>query len=125
MERSLYTNSFNNIRKYSTCSINNNNNSKEIHLGSYLAGLYEGDGHISISKPGAKSNNLSLSITFNLKDLPLAVKLKEVTGFGWIRIKKEDNACVLIFHTIKGLIYVVSLINSYLRTPKLKKNLMN
>ncbi len=40
MERSLYTNSFNNIRKYATCSINNNNNSKEIHLGSYLASLF-------------------------------------------------------------------------------------
>ena len=53
-----------------------------ILLSSYLAGLFEGDGHISISKPGSKSNNLSLSITFHLKDLPLAVKLKEVIGFG-------------------------------------------
>jgi hypothetical protein len=82
MERSLYINSFNNIRKFSTCSNNNNDHRKEIHLSSYLAGLFEGDGHISISKPGSKSNNLSLSITFHLKDLPLAVKLKEVTGFG-------------------------------------------
>jgi hypothetical protein len=108
-------------RLYSTCSINNNENNEETHLASYLAGLFEGDGHISISKPGAKSNNLSLSITFHLKDLPLAEKLKEVTGFGWIRIKKEDNACVLTFHTIEGLIYIVSLMNFYLRTPKLKK----
>jgi hypothetical protein len=93
MKRSQYTNSFNNIRKFSTCSRplaifmnikikDNNNDKKEIHLASYLAGLFEGDGHISISKPGSKSNNLSLSITFHLKDLPLAVKLKEVIGFG-------------------------------------------
>ena len=121
MKRSQYINSLNNIRKFSTCSNDNNGNSMGIRLGSYLAGLFEGDGHISISKPGSKSNNLSLSITFHLKDLPLAVKLKEVTGFGWIRIKEEDNVCVLTFHTIKGLIYTVSLINSYLRTPKLIK----
>ena len=121
MKRSQYINSLNNIRKFSTCFNDNNDNRMGIRLGSYLAGLFEGDGHISISKPGSKSNNLSLSITFHLKDLPLAVKLKEVMGFGWIRIKKEDNACVLIFHTIEGLIYTVSLMNSYLRTPKLMK----
>ena len=54
MKRSQYTNSFNNIRKFLTCSKDNNNNKKEIHLASYLAGLFEGDGHISISKPGSK-----------------------------------------------------------------------
>jgi len=48
----------------------------------YLAGLFEGDGHISISKPDAKVKNLSLSITFNLKDLPLAERLKTVSGHG-------------------------------------------
>ena len=94
---------------------------KEIHLGSYLAGLFEGDGHISISKPSAKVKNLSLSITFNLKDLPLALRLKEITGYGWIRMKEKEHACVLTFHTIDGLIYIVSLMNSYLRTPKLTK----
>ena len=62
-----------------------------------------------------------MSITFNLKDLPLAEKLKDVLGYGWIRIKQKENACVLTFHTIKGLIYIVSLMNSYLRTPKLNK----
>lgn len=123
MEITSNINSFNNIRKFYTeaRNSNDNGNSKDIHLGSYLAGLFEGDGYISISKPGSKSNSLSLSITFHLKDLPWAKKLKEVTGFGWIRIKGEDNACVLTFHTIAGLIYVVSLMNSYLKTPKLKK----
>lgn len=93
----------------------------EKHFGSYLAGLWEGDGHISISKPGSKVNNLSLSITFHLKDLPLCERLKDVIGFGWIRIKQKENACVLTFHTIYGLICIVNLMNSYLRTPKLKK----
>jgi hypothetical protein len=58
------------------------NPKKEMELGSYLTGLFEGDGHISISKPDAKVKNLSLSITFNLKDLPLAKRLKEVLGHG-------------------------------------------
>ena len=49
---------------------------------SYLAGLFDAKGHISISKPDAKVKNLSLSITFNIKDLPLAERLKEVTGYG-------------------------------------------
>lgn len=86
-----------------------------------MAGLWEGDGHIIISKSDSKVKNLSLSITFNLKDLPLAERLKDVLEFGWIRIKEKENACVLTFHTIDGLIYVVSLMNSYLRTPKLNK----
>lgn len=103
-------------KKFST-----GNSKNGTHLGSYLAGLFEGDGHISISKPGSKVNIISLSITFHLKDLPLAERLKEVLGFGWIRIKKKENACVLTFHTIEGLIYIVLLMNSYLRTPKLNK----
>lgn len=80
----------------------------------------EGDGHITISKSGSEVK-LSLSITFNIKDLPLAERLKNVIGFGRIRIKQKENACVLIFSSKEGLIRVVSLMNSYLRTPKLKK----
>jgi hypothetical protein len=78
----------NRLNKFSTFSPGLNNKaasaglSNYINLGSYLAGLFEGDGHISISKPDAKYKNLSLSITFHLKDLPLAERLKDVTGFG-------------------------------------------
>ena len=46
---------------------------------------------------------------------------KDVIGFGWIRIKEKENACVLAFHTKEGVKRVVSLINSYLRTPKIDK----
>jgi hypothetical protein len=38
-------------------------------LGSYLAGLWEGDGHALVPKTNARP---SLHITFNIKDLPLA-----------------------------------------------------
>lgn len=113
-----------NSRKYSTRSSetgSNTNNLNKGFIGSYLAGLFEGDGHIYISNPKSPKAIFSLSITFNLKDLPLAERLKDVLGFGWIRIKKKENACVLVFHTIDGVIFVVSLMNSYLRTPKLSK----
>jgi len=106
------------FRKYYSTNFNS---SLKDYLGSYLAGLFEGKGHIYINKPYAKNQNLSLSITFHLKDLPLAKRLKEIIGFGRIKIKKMDNACVLTFHTIEGLNYVISLMNSFLRTPKLVK----
>jgi len=77
--RSLNSYILNTFRRYST---NSDSTLKDKYLGSYLAGLFEGDGHISISKPGTKGNNLSLSITFHLKDLPFAKSLKEITGFG-------------------------------------------
>lgn len=56
-----------------------------------------------------------------MKDLPLAEKFRDILGYGMIIIKKEDNACVLNYYKKFGLIYVVSLMNSYLRTPKLIK----
>jgi len=52
------------------------------NFNSWLAGYFEARGHISISKPNSNSNNLSLSITFHLKDLPLAEKLKDILGHG-------------------------------------------
>ena len=70
-------------RVYTTDAINvSRENLYSKGLGSYLAGLFEGDGHISISKPGSKVQNLSLSITFHIKELPLAERLKDIVGFG-------------------------------------------
>jgi hypothetical protein len=41
----------------------------EEYLGSYLAGLLEGDGYLSITN----ENRVIIGITFNSKDTPLAV----------------------------------------------------
>ena len=42
-------------------------------IGSYLAGLFEGDGHIWIPKSTlSKKHNPRFCITFNIKDFPLA-----------------------------------------------------
>jgi hypothetical protein len=89
-------------------------------LNSYLAGLFEGDGHIWLPKNTlSKKHNPRFCITFNIKDLPLAEKLLAIIGFGFIRIKEKENACVLTISPINGLIKVVNLINGQMRTPKI------
>ena len=87
----------------------------------YLAGLFEGDGHIIITKKESSIRKIVIGITFNLKDLPLCNHLKLILGDGYIRIKDKENACVLIFHTDNGVIKIINLINGYLRSPKLYK----
>jgi LAGLIDADG endonuclease len=90
------------------------------NLNSYLAGLFEGDGHIWIPNFNAtKKHNPRFCITFHLKDKPLAEKLLESLGHGFIRIKLKENACVLTVSPLKGLINAISLINGNMRTPKI------
>jgi hypothetical protein len=88
-------------------------------LGPYLAGLWEGDGHISNLKQ-TENDQLRpyLAITFPIKDLPLVTYLQEYLG-GSIRHKYKDNALVLTIAARKDLIKVVLLMNGYLRTPKI------
>jgi hypothetical protein len=89
-------------------------------LNSYLAGLYEGDGHIWIQNSNMKKkHNPRFCITFGLKNEPLAKKLLDLIGSGFIRYKPKDNACVLIVSPVVGLKKIVSLINGELRTPKI------
>lgn len=101
---------------FSSMSINNNNN----NFGSYLAGLFEGDGHIWIQKQkGSKSHNPRFCITFSLKNEALCKKLLEIIGSGFIRYKHSENACVLVVSPVVGLKKIVGLINGELRTPKI------
>lgn len=92
------------------------------NLNSYLAGLFEGDGHIWIQKDVgkmAKKHNPRFCITFGLKNESLAKKLLSIIEFGHIRYKPQDNACVLTISPVKGLTRIVKLINGELRTPKI------
>lgn len=86
---------------------------------SYLAGLFEGDGHIWIQKSGSKRHNPRFCITFHMKNEPLAKKLLELVGSGFIRYKLQDKACVLVVSPVVGLKKIVNLINGELRTPKI------
>ena len=92
----------------------------KIILNSYLAGLFEGDGHIWFTKENTKKkHNPRFCITFSMKDEPLAKKLLEIIGYGFIRYKSKDNACVLVVSPVKGLKKVIEYINGELRTPKI------
>jgi len=102
-------------KKYYSKNITINNN-----LGTYLAGLYEGDGHIWIQNSNMrKKQNPRFCITFSLKNEPLAIKLLDLIGSGFIRYKPKDNACVLVVSPVVGLKKIVYLINGELRTPKI------
>lgn len=94
----------------------------QTNLNSYLAGLFEGDGHIWLQKDVgkmAKKHNPRFCITFGLKNEPLAKKLLSIIEFGHIRYKPQDNAVVLTISPVKGLTRIVKLINGELRTPKI------
>jgi Cytochrome C and Quinol oxidase polypeptide I len=61
---------------------NNNNNNKSDNLNSYLAGLFEGDGYITMLKNKDVLKKIVIGITFNIKDLPLCEHLKLILGCG-------------------------------------------
>jgi hypothetical protein len=72
--------------------------------------LFEANGHIWIpSSNSTKKHNPRFCITFHLKDKPLADKLLDSLGYGFIRIKLKENACVLTISPLKGLINVIHL----------------
>lgn len=58
-------------------------------------------------------------MTFHMKNEPLAKKLLELIGSGFIKYKVKNNVCVLVISSVKGLKKVVSLLNGQLRTPKI------
>lgn len=98
----------------------NSNLFKDNKFKEYLAGLFEGDGHIWIQNFNhKKKHNPRFCITFSLKNEPLAKKLLELIGSGFIRYKTRDNACVLVVSPVIGLKKLVHLINGELRTPKI------
>src|SRR6201987_5990822 len=100
----------------------NSNNYKDNKFKEYLAGLFEGDGHIWIQKENQKKkHNPRFCITFSLKNEPLAKKLLEILQYGHLVYKPKDNACVLTVSPVKGLKRVVSLLNGQLRTPKINQ----
>jgi hypothetical protein len=103
----------------------NNNSNKPESIGPYLTGLFEGDGHIILSKSiiensKVKNTSPSIAITFVNKDLPLINKLLEIFG-GRLRFKDKENAIVWIIGTQKELLNMINLLNGYLRTPKILK----
>ncbi len=62
------------------------------NLGSYLAGLIEGDGSIYTSKNN--KGGCMIVVAFNNKDLPLASKIKAVLVMGNIKLRVEMHILI-------------------------------
>ncbi len=91
-------------------------------LGSYMAGLIEGDGTFAIhdNHSLAKKYIPKIIIVFNIKDLPLAKFLRKVTNCGSIFIKPNRGYVLWQIQDIAGIYYIVKLINGHMRTPKIE-----
>lgn len=90
----------------------------------YLTGLIEGDGSIIVpknlrSKKG-KLNYPSIQICFHVKDLPLVFFIQKRLGFGSILKKKGKKAYIFIVNDSFGILFLISLLNGNMRTPKIK-----
>jgi hypothetical protein len=80
-------------------------------FGYYLAGLIDGDGHISRS-----NRQNQIVITFSSKDVQLAHYLKSKLKCGNVRKIKDKNAYNYIISNQQGILEVFKLINNKLRT---------
>lgn len=88
-------------------------------LGAYLAGLWEGNGHISMPKAGQRFNP-RWCITFHERDYALAQTLKTKLG-GFIRHKTKDCAKVLTVSAVPNLKSIVKLTHHAYRSPKIRQ----
>lgn len=107
-------------RKYHN-AFTNNKIREHPAIGSYLAGLWEGDGHIllpTFNSNGSLMNTPCIAFTAHKKQLPLFDKLKAKFG-GWIRHKTKENAIVWTVTAQADLLNMVLLLNGYIRSPKL------
>lgn len=77
-------------------------------FGHYLAGLIDGDGHFNLQK--------QLVIVFDIQSVSLAYFIKKFIGYGKIKKIKDKNAYIYIVFSIPGLVKVINLINSKIRS---------
>lgn len=75
----------------------------------YLAGLIDGDGHISTIN--------HIVISFNSRDKRDAVALRTRLGYGSVLDVKNKNACNLVISNPKGVVEVALLIKDKLKHP--------
>ena len=91
-------------------------------LGSYLAGLIEGDGTFAVheKKSTAKKYSPMIIVVFKKADLPLAEFLQSTTNCGRVLIKADRGYVLWQIQDIIGVYTIVTLINGYMRTPKIE-----
>jgi hypothetical protein len=107
---------------YNTIPIKNNYDKN--NLGAYLAGLIEGDGHIyttsALRNTDGKKNTPFIEICFDIKDLTLFEKIKEVLEGGYIIIRPNNKSGRLFIKKKVILFKLINLINGHMRTPKIE-----
>lgn len=112
----------NNVKVYKLMSSVSTAPASSNFLAPYLAGLIEADGSIAVhdEKTGAKKYRPKILIVFSLADKPLADRLASITKVGTVYHK--TNAGYVIWHIQKteDVIKIITLINGYMRTPKLE-----
>lgn len=91
-------------------------------IGSYLAGLIEGDGTLSVHNPNSntKKYNPKIIIVFKIADLPLANYLQNITKCGQVLIKPERGYVLWQIQDIISIFTIAYLINGFMRTPKIE-----
>lgn len=99
------------------------------NLNNYVAGLWEGDGHVVL--PSIKGpTQPQIGITISDKDIPFLVKLQQTIG-GKVRILSNKNLLpiaapkkVLLrldISTFDSVANFIKIVNGHLRTPKIQK----
>lgn len=88
-------------------------------LSSYLAGLIEGDGCIYIAKNNKNASQIQIS--FNSKDLPLALIIQKNLNCGYVYKMKGANAYTFCVSKREDLARLTNIINGYMRTPKINQ----
>jgi hypothetical protein len=94
------------------------------YLGYYLAGLLEGDGHLSLPSIGNTTLNRILNprivFTSHVNNLGMYAFIQsELGNIG--RFQLSGNTIRYIIGDIKGILYFIDLIHGKLRTPKNKR----
>ncbi len=77
-------------------------------LGQYLAGLFEGDGHLSKQK--------TIIVTLGEHDLKLLLQLRKLVGHGNVRKVKDKKAYNWVISNKAGVDKFLSFIDGHLRT---------
>lgn len=89
-------------------------------IGSYLAGLLEGDGHIDIQSDDSTSKKVNprFVFTFHKNNLSMFEQLNEYIGSGFFKTGL-GNSIRYVVADKQGVIKLVNLMNGNLRTPKI------
>jgi len=92
------------------------------NMGSYLAGLIEGDGHIAVHDKNYNSKvyRPKILIVFNINDKPLADKLSSIFKVGKVIDRSSAGHVLLQILAKKEWLKIINIINGRLRTPKIE-----